>query len=206
MTAKARTTLKGEFEDGDVPTGSNYSDVFDSFVNLLDSGTQNISGAVNLNSLGASISVSAPTINCLNLNATTVQATRLNATQLVVTTVQATRVAGTRHTPSEYVVYSSNPSVVALGTTFASAQPLGAVQLYVLTEVTAAESGVVLQEPVVGLIQTIVNAGDVTAQVYPASGASLDTNAATTARDVFPNETLTVVHGSSTKYYTSKAS
>ncbi len=40
MTAQTRTTLKANFEDGDVPTGSNYADMIDSFVSLVDATAQ----------------------------------------------------------------------------------------------------------------------------------------------------------------------
>ncbi len=38
MSVKSRTYLKGQFENGDSPTGDDFSDVMDSFVNILDDG------------------------------------------------------------------------------------------------------------------------------------------------------------------------
>ena len=42
MTAKTRATLKQQFATGDVPTGSDYVDLIDSFVNITDTTAQAI--------------------------------------------------------------------------------------------------------------------------------------------------------------------
>ena len=60
MTAQTKATLKPLFETGDVPDGSTYTDLIDSFVNLADTTAQTMSGALVTTVLGAS-EVSAPT-------------------------------------------------------------------------------------------------------------------------------------------------
>jgi len=42
MTAKSRATLKNQFATGDVPTGSDYVDLIDSFANLVDTTAQTV--------------------------------------------------------------------------------------------------------------------------------------------------------------------
>ena len=42
MTAKSRATLKQQFATGDVPTGSDYVDLIDSFLNLVDTTAQTV--------------------------------------------------------------------------------------------------------------------------------------------------------------------
>jgi len=40
MAARSRNYLKGQFEDGDSPDGEDFSDVMDSFINIIDDGIQ----------------------------------------------------------------------------------------------------------------------------------------------------------------------
>lgn len=40
MTAKTRLQLASIFENGDIPTASGFQDIFDSFVNLIDTATE----------------------------------------------------------------------------------------------------------------------------------------------------------------------
>lgn len=49
MTTQTRATLKGNFEDGDVPSGSNYTDLIDSFVSLSDTTAQTIASDLVVN-------------------------------------------------------------------------------------------------------------------------------------------------------------
>ena len=48
MTAQNRATLKGLFEDGDVPTGANYTDLIDSFLSLSDTTAQSLSSPLTV--------------------------------------------------------------------------------------------------------------------------------------------------------------
>lgn len=47
MTTYNRTTLKGFFEQGDVPTGTDYANLIDSCVNMVETGVQTLGGALN---------------------------------------------------------------------------------------------------------------------------------------------------------------
>lgn len=60
MTAQTKATLRLVFETGDVPDGSNYTDMIDSAVNLAESTVQTMSGPLVVTVLGAS-EVSAST-------------------------------------------------------------------------------------------------------------------------------------------------
>lgn len=47
MAIKSRATLKQSFENGDVPTGSDYEDLIDSFLNLADTSAQTVDGPIH---------------------------------------------------------------------------------------------------------------------------------------------------------------
>lgn len=46
MTAQNRATLKSEFETGDVPDGTDYANLIDSFLNLVETSAQTVNGAI----------------------------------------------------------------------------------------------------------------------------------------------------------------
>lgn len=46
MTAQNRATLKAVFETGDVPTGTDYENLIDSFISLVDTSAQSVDSAI----------------------------------------------------------------------------------------------------------------------------------------------------------------
>ncbi len=66
MTQRSVAYLKTRFETADIPTQSDYQDVFDSFVNLEASATQTLSGALIAPALDAT-RVSAVSVSAQNL-------------------------------------------------------------------------------------------------------------------------------------------
>lgn len=72
MTAQLRTTLKGRFENGDTPQGSDYVDLFDSFLSLIDTSTQTIVSPVVINNTLGVTDLSAQTMetSALTVNTT----------------------------------------------------------------------------------------------------------------------------------------
>jgi hypothetical protein len=63
MTQRSVQYLKTKFETSDIPTQSDYQDVFDSFVSLEASATQTLSGKLVMPSILASGAVSAESIS-----------------------------------------------------------------------------------------------------------------------------------------------
>ena len=62
MTAQNRATLKALFEDGDIPTGSNYKDFIDSFVSLADTSAQSLSSKLTLDTMEVTGTVTAAAV------------------------------------------------------------------------------------------------------------------------------------------------
>jgi hypothetical protein len=48
MTARTRAALAALFETGDVPDGTDYSDIFDSFLSLSDTTAQSVTSDLSL--------------------------------------------------------------------------------------------------------------------------------------------------------------
>ena len=62
MTAQTRTVNKGKFESGDKPTGSDYSDLIDSYLSLQDSSEQTVTSKLTISGGIATTTVSAATV------------------------------------------------------------------------------------------------------------------------------------------------
>lgn len=77
MSAQNRTTNKARFEDGDTATGSNFSDLIDSFVSLTDTAAQNVASDLRAANLITPGKVSAATLNLSTFQASTVSAAHL---------------------------------------------------------------------------------------------------------------------------------
>jgi len=70
MAITGRVTLKAAYETGDKPDGSDYVNIFDSFVHLTDTSAQTISSPVTFNG-----SVIAQTIDATDIEASSIGAT-----------------------------------------------------------------------------------------------------------------------------------
>lgn len=129
MTQRSVTYLKGRFETGDTPTGSDYADIFDSFLSLEASAEQSLNGKLNVSVISAG-TVSA---NDLHVNrsstmgyqdlrtAGTTQASaavaRYDVTRILVTAAaqQERSVSLYDHHPGrvQYVINDANSATVA---------------------------------------------------------------------------------------------
>ena len=72
MSSQNRTNLKGVFEQGDKPQGSDYVNLIDSFLNLTDTTAQTVASQLTVPTLVASTKVSAPVASFANVSASTI--------------------------------------------------------------------------------------------------------------------------------------
>lgn len=75
MTAQTPTYLKSKFENGDIPQGGDYEDVFDSYVNVVVSSEQIIAGPIKI--LGQ---LTVQTVSADNYNTQRITVSALTAT------------------------------------------------------------------------------------------------------------------------------
>jgi hypothetical protein len=85
MTARTPTYLKSVFESGDIPAGSDYSDVFDSFLPITTTGKQTLNISLEItgdftadNIYGNNIYASAFSTNILNVSQVSASAGNFN--------------------------------------------------------------------------------------------------------------------------------
>lgn len=96
MTAQSKATLKGKFETGDTPTGSDYADLIDSALNTADTTAQTLSSDLTVPVLTATTvtanAVNASSATLTNLDVTNFAVTNLSAVTVTAGTVQADNV------------------------------------------------------------------------------------------------------------------
>jgi hypothetical protein len=85
MTNQSKSVLQALFETGDVPSGSNYSDMIDSSVNLAETSAQTMIGPL------ISTEFIAPRVSATNVNVTGT----LSATTAMIATFTASAVTAT---------------------------------------------------------------------------------------------------------------
>lgn len=225
MTAQVRAYLKSIYENGDVPQGSDYVDVFDSFVSISDTTVQSLNSPLTTSNLGAttvsaasievgdvsaqSVVTSALTVNDIRLtgafSAATVNANVVNANSVsakaanvsALTVLNNASVSGRVQT-YDLFQQSIDTSVAATGSSQSSAKQLGSfVSNIIRASTTAQEDGVRLGGGYPGLVQYIVNRTSQSAKVYPPTGGTINSAAANAAVDIFPVSFNIVLHESS---------
>lgn len=156
MTQRSVTYLKGKFETGDIPTQSDYQDMFDSFLSLEASGAQTISGPIIMTSAEA-------------------QTFRASAAAFVAVTADHIEIQNSVSANNVWItgklVRSAGITVSAAGTTQAAATRLTSDISYIFTTGDS-NRAVVLATVENGRSQVVINTAATVALVYPASGCN----------------------------------
>ena len=112
MTQQTRANLKAKFEDGDIPSGTDYSDLIDSSVFLSDTTAQSLSSPLTVaGALGASTAVSAPSVEA---SSATITGT-VSAASGFITTLTCDQISGSAANFTR--MSAANVSANALGIT-----------------------------------------------------------------------------------------
>ena len=89
MTARAKTTLAALFQTGDTPSGTDFSDFIDSYVNLVETTAQTvaskltISGGTETTTVSANTATFTGTVSANTFNAVALQTSTLRVNQTV---------------------------------------------------------------------------------------------------------------------------
>lgn len=212
MTTYGKSTLKTFFETGDVPTGQNFSDFIDSYVNIVDTGTQSMAGALNVPELQTA-RVSASNVNLLgtltvagitsvaNLYGDIVTVSAVNANALTM----SGDVSANSNTVYASVVRSTNGFIGSVGIVSAAGTTQGAAAS--LTNVVnrgkgVADGATTGYTPLTGrpgLIQYLYNEGP-SANLWPPTGGTINGLAANAAFALAASAMVTIVHLTASAY------
>lgn len=191
MTTYNRATLKTFFETGDVPTGTNYADLIDSCLNIVDTGTQSIAGTLNPTEL-VTARVSAG--NGKFTSGVEIQG-NLSAARLFVSTsvhTSALDMRGGRIT-NVSAVYHVTGIISALGTTQATAAPLTFEINRGAGVADGVTTGFLLLANQTGRVQYLFNS-TASANLYPCTGGQINALSSNAAFGLTANTLYTIVH------------
>lgn len=191
MTARLPSYLKGRFETADIPTETDYTDVFDSFLNLeVSAATQTIKGSVAFNKdvdITGTINVSG--------------AATFGSTIDINGAFSAATINGDIGTFTNRVLETVDSSVAATGTSQASAKSITNKYNVITAVTTAAEEGVVLPGGYPGWEQIIVNNTTASVQIYPPASAAIDSLSAAAPKGLATLSVARVYHITSAQFY-----
>lgn len=190
MTARTPTYLKGRFENGDTPSGTDFEDLVDSFIPVLSSGKITINNPVevsgdftaqrvwadtinasafNVNVFNAAV-VSASTMNANIMNAQYVSASSINGI-----TIQGTTVSGVNVNANTMSANVANINVGNITTVSGSVANYNMINAQVVSasvgRFIALSAGVVDSPYVLQSIQSVSASGTVEAQGTISSAA-----------------------------------
>jgi len=178
MTQRSVTYLKAKFETNDVPTQSDYQDIFDSFLSLEASGAQTLNGPLVFTSVESThVSAANITVNALNVSTASagtvyVDTKLINSHTINVSAGLGTQAGATRITKDVSLVFGND--VLGFGVVLATADP--------------------------GRIQIITNTNTTVLSVYPASGANFIGTAENAPITLAKNSTMTIAHVGASAY------
>lgn len=202
MTILNKSALTLLFEQGDVPSGTNYADLIASQVNLGETTNQSMAGALTTTELvtprvsAADVNVtgtlSVATFSAATLNANTLTATNVSAQALFATTVSADAI----YASAARVVgglYSGVGVVSAAGTTQGAAAILTNVVNRGKGVADGVTTGFAPPGNRAGWVQYLYNEGP-SANLWPPTGGTINGLAANAAFPLAASAMVTIVH------------
>lgn len=193
MTARTPAYLKARFEQGDVPNGTDYEDVFDSYINIVTSAEQSIDS--NLRTTKKFI---AATVSATGLTTNTIQATAVSAGTLYSDTSKLTTVSAINFY-TDSILQSASLDVSANSTTQALATTLTA-GLSFITFANGGNDAVKLGTSQRGLTQFVVNAASTTLRIYPAVSGRFLVTAVNASLNIPADKCATIFHKGDDRY------
>ena len=211
MTALSRASNAAEFQTGDVPTGTNYSNLIDSAVFLVDSSEQQMTGALNtpelitsrLSAGNANITGTLTVVGQMSADNINVNALRPFFVSAVSTYTDTLQVSAATSVNSLWVagdMIRPVVTIVATGTALATAAPLVG-QISRLTTVTDGQAtGVGLQANKTGLVQYLYNETATSANLYPCAGGQINVLASGAPFPLAGSTMYTIIHTKASGY------
>lgn len=200
MTTYNQTTLKTFFATGDIPTGQNFSDFIDSYINIVNTNPQSMAGSLSTTELNAPL-VSAARGNFSGnmtiggtLSAATLSIDTLAVSALAVNFINAT---GNILAQQGTIFASANRWSVGIVSAAGTAQASAAQLIYTVNEgagvVDGQTTGFLLPSNNAGRIQYIIN-GAASANLWPPTGGQINALASNAAFALAANIPYTIIH------------
>jgi len=202
MTTYNKASLKTFFQNGDVPTGTDYANFIDSYVNIVETAEQVMASPLNTTAL------ITPSVSATNANITAILSAASINCQGTVSAVALSvtgDVSAATGTIYASAMRSTNGFIGSVGIISAAGTAQGTAA--VLTNVINRGKGVVdgtttgftplANRP--GLVQYLFNEG-VSANLWPPTGGTINGLAANAAFSVAASAMVTIIHLTASAY------
>lgn len=199
MTARTPAYLKARFEQGDIPQGTDYEDVFDSYLNVATSAVQTLTGGLYAPEFSTPL-VSASVVRAGSINITGsasyvhVEAQRLVASAASITAAIS---AASGYFNNFYLAAAADVSAVA--TTQAGALTISAPANFVIFA-DGNNNAVKLPASDRGKIQYVINASTTTIKIFPATSGRFLVTAVNASLNIPADKVATVIHKGDDRY------
>lgn len=194
MTNLSKSTLQALFEQGDVPSGTNYSDLIDSSVNLAETSAQAMIGPL------ITTEIITPRVSATNVNVTgTFSANSVTVNNVITADVSASGTVYASAMRSINGLISGVGVVSAAGTTQGAAASLVNVVNRGKGIADGATTGFTPLANRAGLVQYLFNEG-VSANLWPPTGGTINGLAANAAFSLAASAMVTIVHLTASAY------
>lgn len=202
MTQYNKSTLKTFFAQNDVPQGTDYANLIDSYVNQVETALQSMAGPLQTTELDTA-RVSAGNGNFTGTLTVAGQfsakanfaASNLTAVTLLVTGQTS---AGSLNVGGEFIRPVTN--YVATGTAQASATVISAGNATLTGASDGQATGYRLMANKTGLLQSIYNQNTVSANLWPCVGGQINVLASNAAFGMAASTLYTVLHTKASGY------
>lgn len=197
MTIQNKATLASFFETGDIPGGQQYQNLIDSQVNIAETSSQTMAGALVPTEL-ITARVSATNANVVTLlSAGTINAISLSVSQDIAASA-GTIYASAMRLSGE--LYRSVIIVSAFGTAQATATIMTATINRCQGATDGQATGFAIQANRTGYVQYAINESAVSANIWPPTGGTINALAANAAFGMTANTPYTIIHKSASAY------
>lgn len=193
MTARTPTYLKSRFEQNDIPQGTDYEDLIDSFINIATSASQAITGPINFTNQLDSAAIYASFVSAASINTSFIEVTTASAAF-----VRANAVSADSLNVSGNVIFGSF-DVSAVATTQASAALVNGTTNFVIFA-NGNDQSVRLPPSTRGRQQYIVNAASTTIRIFPAVSGRFLVTAVNAPLNLPADRIAFVIHQGNDRY------
>lgn len=212
MTTYSKSSLKTFFQQGDIPTGTDYANFIDSQVNIVETDLQSMGGPLQATELIASRvsagnanftgTVSAVSLNAFNLTVSNI-INAASASYQDMTITNSLSVVGQTSATNINIsgeLIRTVTNYVAAGTAQATATVISA-GLATLTGASDGQTtGYRLMANKTGLVQQIFNQNTVSANLWPCTGGQINVLASNAAFGMTASTMYTVFHTKASGY------
>jgi hypothetical protein len=205
MTAYSRTQLAAFFQTGDVPTGSDYSNLIDSCLNMVDTSEQQIASKFNApevitSRLSAGNAAVVGTLTVGTLSQSNITTGIVSASTVITDALSVSANTSANNIWINGDFYRSVVTIAASGSAIGGANLLTG-QISRLTTVTdGTATGVILQANKTGLVQYLYNETATSANLYPCVGGQINVLASSAPFALAGSTLYTIVHTKASGY------